>query len=348
MGEEKEYFIENLATMVSAGITINSSLDAIGREAQTRRMRRAIAQIKESIESGSSLWKAIEKSKLFTAQVISLIQIGEESGRLVENLKVIALQQKKDRIFRSKIYSAMMYPVFVLVLSIIIGLGIAWFILPKLATVFASLNVKLPLITKILINIGTFLGAYGNIVIPCFIFLLLVFVFFFFFFSKTKFIGEYLLFKFPGVNRLLKESELGRTGYIMGTLLQAGLPVVSTLTSIENASSFYFYRKLYKFIRENVEEGNSFQKSFELYKKINKLIPPHIQQMIISGEQSGHLPEIFLSIGEDFEAKSDLTAKNLTIILEPVMLIIVWLGVSFIALAVILPIYSLLGGINQY
>lgn len=348
MSEEKEYFIENLAVMLSSGITISSSLDAIGREARSRRMRRAIAQIKESTESGSSFWKAIEKSKVLPAQAISLIQIGEESGRLVENLKVIALQQKKDRIFRSKIYSAMMYPVFVLVLSVIIGLGIAWFILPKLAVVFASLNVKLPLITKILINVGTFLGAYGNIVVPSFIFLLLIVVFFFFIFSKTRFIGEFFLLNIPGIKRLLQESELGRTGYIMGTLLNAGLPVVKTLASIENASSFYFYRKLYKFLRENIEQGNSFQKSFELYKKTDTLIPPHVQQMIISGEQSGHLPEIFLSIGEDFEAKSDLTAKNLTIILEPVMLIIVWLGVAFIALAVILPIYGLLGGINNY
>lgn len=184
MGEEKEYFIENLATMVSAGITINSSLDAISREARTRRMRRAIAQIKESIESGSSFWKALEKSKLFPAQAISLIQIGEESGRLVENLKVIALQQSKDRVFRSKIYSAMMYPVFVLVLSLIIGLGIAWFILPKLATVFASLNVKLPLITQILINVGTFLGDYGNIAVPSFIFVLIIFVLVFLLFPK--------------------------------------------------------------------------------------------------------------------------------------------------------------------
>lgn len=348
MGEEKEYFIENLAVMVSSGITINASLDAILRESRTRSMRRAIAQIKESTEGGSSFWKAMEKSKIFPAQSISLIQIGEESGRLVENLKVIALQQKKDRIFRSKIYSAMMYPVFVLVLSVIIGLGIAWFILPKLATVFDSLHVKLPLITQILINVGKFLDIYGNIAVPSFIFFLLIIVFIFFVIPKTKFIGEYILLKLPGIRKLLQEAELGRTGYIAGTLLNAGLPVVKTLTAIENASTFYFYRKFYKFVRRSVEEGNSFQKSFELYKKVDGLIPPHVQQMIISGEQSGHLPEIFISIGEDFEAKSDLTAKNLTIILEPIMLIIVWLGVSFIALAVILPIYSLLGGINQY
>lgn len=347
MGEEKEYFIENLAVMVSSGITINSSLEAIGRETRTRRMRRAIAQIKESLESGSSFWKAVEKSKLLPAQAISLIRIGEESGRFVENLKVIALQQKKDRVFRSKIYSAMMYPVFVLVLSLIIGLGISWFILPKLAVVFASLNVELPLITKILIEIGNFLNIYGNIAVPSFAFFLLIVVIIFFVIPKTKFIGEFFLLKTPGIKGLLKEAELGRTGYIVGTLLNAGLPVVKTLAAIENASTFYFYRKLYKFIRENIEEGNSFQKSFELYKKTDRLIPPHVQQMIVSAEQSGHLPEVFLNIGEDFEAKSDLTSKNLTIILEPVLLIIVWLGVSFIALAVILPIYSLLGSINK-
>jgi len=346
LGKERDYFVENLSMLISGGLPIMSALDAILKEMRSRRMKSVIASIKTDIESGYPLWRTLANTSLFPEHAVSLIRLGEESGKLTQNLKVVAIEQEKERVFKSKLRSAMMYPVFVLSLTVIIGVGIAWFILPKLATVFAQLKIKLPLITKILIGTGTFLGHYGGYVVPAGIVVMAMLVFFIFLFSKTKFIGQFILFSLPGIKGLIKEVEVARFGYLLGTLLEAGLPITHALDSLASATEITQYRKLYLHLRDSVQDGNSVQKSFVAFKRSNYLVPAPIQQLLFAGEQSGSLAETLLKIGQTFEAKADTTTKNLTVILEPILLVIVWLGVVVVALAVILPIYSLIGGLK--
>ena len=134
---------------MSGGLLILNALDAIAQEMKSTRVKNIITNMKSDIESGSPLWKTFANTGLFPKHAISLIQLGEKSGKLAENLKVVANEQEKDHLFKSKISSALMYPAFILSLILIIGIGIAWFILPKLAIVFAQLKIELPLITKI-------------------------------------------------------------------------------------------------------------------------------------------------------------------------------------------------------
>jgi type IV pilus assembly protein PilC len=344
LSSDRDYFLENLSMLVAAGMPIVDTLDAINKEVRSSRMKQIISLIREDIESGSTIWNAFEKTGLFPEHSISLIRLGESSGKLMENLKVISTEQQKNREFKSKIRSAVMYPVFVMSLTAIIGVGISWFILPKLSTVFIQMKIELPLITRMLIGAGNFLGLYGHIVIPSLIALLLIIFFFIFVFAKTKFIGQYLILHIPGVSSLMREVEIARFGYLLGTLLKAGLPITQALDSLANSSEIFQYKKFYTHIRTSVEDGNSLQKSFSTYVGSEKLIPIPIQHLILVGEQSGSLADSFIRIGETFESKADLSTKNLAVILEPVLLIIVWLGVVAVALAVILPIYSLIGG----
>src|SRR3989344_42338 len=346
LGKERDYFVENLSMLISGGMPITSALDVIREELRSRRMKSVIANIKIDIESCFPLWRTLARTNLFPEHAVSMIRLGEKSGKLTENLKVVAIEQEKNRVFKSKLRSAMMYPVFVLSLTVIIGVGIAWFILPKLATVFAQLKIKLPLITKILIGAGTFLGEYGYYVAPAGILVMAAVFFFIFSFSKTKFVGQYILFSFPGIKDLIKEVEVARFGYLLGTLLEAGIPITQALDSLASATEVSPYRKLYLHVRDSVEDGNSIQKSFATYKRIGHLIPAPIQQLIVAGEQSGTLSATLLKIGQTFETKADTSTKNLTVILEPILLVIVWLGVMAVALAVILPIYNLIGGFN--
>ena len=347
LGKEKEYFIEQLSMLLGAGMPVAVALSAIGKEIKSSRLKQIISVIGNDIESGSTISASLEKTGIFQQSTISLIRIGEQSGRLSENLKVVALQEQKDREFRSKISSAMMYPGFVFTLTIAVGLGIAWFILPRLATVFASLHAKLPLITVLLITFGTFLGKYGVFAIPSFIVVCLLLLFFVFMYKKTNFLGQTLLFHMPGISGLLQEVEIARFGSLLGNLLQAGLPVLDSLQSLAESTTFYRYKKLYLHIHEKIKEGNSFQKSFELYKNTHILIPVPIQQLVITAEQSGNLATTLIKIGEMYERKTEDSAKNISVLLEPVLLVIVWLGVVAVALAVILPLYSLLGNLNS-
>ncbi len=346
LSKERNYFVENLSMLVASGMPINGALASIAEEVRTKRMKRALLAIQADIESGSPIWRALQESGLFKEHTLSLIRLGEESGKLVENLKVVAVEEQKERVFKSKLRSAMMYPLFVLTLTVVIGVGIAWFILPKLATVFSQLKLELPLVTKVLIATGSFLGEYGSVVIPPLVVLALVLFYLIFFFSKTKIVGQLFLFSVPGVKQLMKEVEIARFGYLLGTLLEAGLPVTQALESLSSATEFRAYRLLYEHLRDSVEEGNSFQKSFSSFPRVRHLIPTPIQQLIVAGEQSGNLPGTLLKVGEMFESKADTSTKNLTVILEPILLVIVWLGVVAVALAVILPIYNLVGGLN--
>lgn len=346
-GEEKSRLIENLTMLLASGMNISLALKAIRSEIKSKGLLKAIDNIDEDIENGASLWRAFDEVNIFPGYVISLMRIGEESGKLSQNLKVVSSQQEKEKIFKSKIRSAMMYPSLVVFLTVFIGTGIAWFILPKLSTVFSSLNLELPFITRALIGLGTFLSEYGLIVIPAFLFTLLLIFYFIFAFPKTKFIGQAILLKMPIINNLVKQVEISRFGYILGTLLDAGMPIIKSLDSLEKATDFKAYGKLYNKLKKGIDEGNSFERIFSEDQKMKILIPGTVQQMLISAENSGNLPKSLLKIGKIYEAKIETTTKNLSVVLEPILLVIVWVGVVFVALAVILPIYSLIGGLNN-
>ncbi|MBP6949050.1 MAG: type II secretion system F family protein [Candidatus Pacebacteria bacterium] len=347
LSKERDHFIENLSMLVLSGMPIMSALSAITRDTKNAQMKKILERILSELEAGSPLWKSFDRTNLFKGYTISLIRIGEESGKFAENLKVVSLEQEKERGFRSKVKSALMYPAFVLFLTGFIGIGISWAILPKLAKIFEDLKLTLPLVTKVLIGFGLFLSEYGIIVVPLGIIVLFFIGFIVFVYDKTKFIGESILYSIPGINTLLMEVEVARFGYLLGTLLEAGLPITKAIDSLASASEAIRYRAFYIYLRESIEMGNSFQKSFAGYKKIDKLIPPPMQQLVFSGEQSGNLNKTLLKIGQVLEEKSDTTTKNLTIIMEPILLVIVWAGVVAVAFAVILPIYSLVGGINK-
>lgn len=344
IGKEKEYLIENLSMLVDSGMGILPALESIKVGMKTKRMKTITANIVENVGAGLPLWKAINQAGIFPSYMMSLIRVGEESGGLSENLKVIALQNLKERQFKSKIRSAMMYPLFVLFLTLFVGVGIAWFILPRLALVFSQLSLELPTVTRVLIIVGKFLQENGKIVVPIFFLFVILVLYILFFYRKTKFIGQTILFKVPGVNRLIQEVEIARFGYLLGSLFESGLPIVHTFESLEQATSFPIYRKFYAHVRVSIEEGNSFKKSFESYKSINRILPAPIQQMIVTAEKSGNLASTLRRVGTIYEDKTEITTKNLTVILEPILLVIVWLGVVAVALAVILPIYSLIGG----
>lgn len=345
-GHDREYIVENLSMLVASGMPITESLDSIETETRSKQMRALVQKMRRDIESGAPLWRALADAGIFPQHAISLLKIGEESGRLAENLRVVSEQQRKDRIFRSRIRSAMMYPVFVLSLTVVVGVGIAWFILPRLATVFLHLKVKLPLITKILIATGTFLGTYGGIVVPLIIIAFSAFVYFLFYYPRTKIAGEHILFAIPGVNRLIIETELARFGYVFGTLLDAGLSVTGALVALAEAASFFRFKAFYEHLASSINDGNTFQQSFASYTSTHRVLPRPVQQLIVSGERSGNLSAALLLISKNYEDKSETTTKDVSVILEPILLVIVWLGVVAVALAVILPIYSLVGGLQ--
>lgn len=346
LGQEKEYFLENITAMLAAGVPVIPATRAVGAELKSKRMQKIVETFCTDVEAGASLSLALENTKIFSKHVSALVHIGEESGRLVENLRVLSAEQKKERVLRSKLRSAAMYPVFVLFLTAGIGVGVAWFILPKLSNVFLQMHIALPLITSILIHVGLFIGDYGAYAIPAGFLLLATLLYLVFVAERTKRMGEWILFHIPGVSKLLQEVELARFGYLLGTLLSAGLSPHQGLEALARATEYQRYQRLYLAMDEHIAEGYSYKKAMQSYPNVGALLPTPVQQLIIAAEQSTALPKTLLQIGEEYESRTDTSAKDLAVILEPLLLVLVWMGVVAVALAIIMPVYSLIGSLN--
>ena len=342
LGKEKEYFVEMLSMLLNSGMDISIALESIRQEMKNKQLKRIVLEIKESVEAGSPIWKALGESKMLPAQVVSMIQIGEESGTLADNLLVIALQQKKEKMFKSKVKSALIYPVIVIVLAIVIALGISWFILPRLVPIFTSLSTDVPFLTRVLALVGQLFKDWGFIIVPGGIILTFIIVFFLFIFTPTKKSGQWILYHIPITKKLVQEVELSRLGYTLGNLLKVGLSIEAAFDSLIKSTNYYNFKNYYKYLRDEVVAGESFLKSFKYSKKTKKLIPPTIQEMVGAGEQSGRLSETLFAVGEIYEQKTEITAKNLATTIEPIILIVIGVVIMAIALSVIVPIYGLL------
>lgn len=345
-GKEREYFSVNLAMLLKASVPVGEAIESLGDTASSRAMKKTLKQLSEDVDKGLSLFQALAKSKLVSRQTLTLVEIGEQSGNLVENLTVAAQQEQKQRLFRSKLRSAMIYPTFVLSLTVIVGLGIAWFLLPRLADTFSQLNAELPPISKALIGFGVFLRDNGIWAVPAILGGLFLFAVLIMAVPLTKNLVLRLVLHLPGIGKLAHELEIARFGYMLGTLLEAGLSITRSLELLEKSTNSPPYQKFYRFLAKSLKNGYSFKQSFNEYKGINKLIPANARQIIVAGERSGSLSQTLHIIGDTYDAKVEATTKNFEVIIEPVLLVIVWVGVMGVAVAVILPIYSLIGGLN--
>ncbi|MDB5181889.1 MAG: type secretion system family protein [Candidatus Saccharibacteria bacterium] len=344
--KDREYLIANLSALLGAAVPLGEALQSLQATTRSGIFRQALLQIQQDVDEGMPLWKAFDRSGVVSQQTLALVRLGEESGHLVDNLAVAAEQEEKQHEFSRKVHSALLYPGFVLGLTLVVGIAVAWFLLPKLAETFAQMNVTLPLISRIFINFGIFLKDNGIWAVPVSAVVMLLLGYILFGLPQTKGIGTRLLYLIPGVSRLLHEVEIARFGYMVGILLEAGLSVTQTLKLAEQSTTAPAYRKLYKALALDFEEGYGFRTAFDRYKHTNKLLPPTAQQVIIAGERSGTLAAGLKNVGSIYSKKADTTTANLAVILEPVLLVIMAGGVLAVAVAVILPIYSLVGGLN--
>ncbi|MES2622975.1 MAG: type II secretion system F family protein [Patescibacteria group bacterium] len=338
---ESNFFIQNLSVLIGAGMSVSDALASVYEEVRGMRMRSALREIMASVEEGLSLSDAIEKTHIVSPHTLALIKLGELSGRLSENLEVTALQNEKEATFRSRIRSALAYSSFVLIISLVVGIGVAWFVLPKISGFFADLNAPLPPITKAIIAVGSFLQTYGYIFIPLFIIVFLAVFYFIFSFPKTKFIGHTLLFHTPVIKHLILETEIARFGFLSGTMIRAGVPLHMVFELLPGTTTFKNYAILYAAMSQRILEGGTFQKIFATLHDSDRLIPLPVRQMIIAAEQSGALSDTLVKIGTMYEAKVDATSRNIPAFLEPALLLFIGGLVGFLAIGILMPIYKL-------
>ncbi len=340
-----EYVIESLSMLLQASMSVGESLESIATEITNKKVKAAILQMRTSVDEGAQFSRAMEQTGLFAPSVITLIELGEATGHLPQNLRVVSVQMHKTNQMSSRIKSAMLYPAFLVGLLFVVGTGIGTFLLPKLLTIIKGLGEKVGPLTKALIFIGTYFGHYGLFMAGAVVMIGLGIGIAIKINYRAKSIAESIMFHTPGIKKLLFESELARFGFIFGSMLDAGLPVVSALQSLSTSMSTHRYQTFASELGAKVNEGNAFGRLLVM-PEYRKMLSGTICQIVISAEKSGNLSACLLEIGDNYQDKADLTARNLETLLEPIVLVLIAVAVLFIAMAVFLPIYSLIGQFN--
>ena len=338
---DSNLFIQNIAVLIGAGMSIRMALDSAYAEVRSFRMKSAIREMIEGVDEGMSFSAAVEKVGIVSPHTLALIKLGELSGRLSLNLQVAALQNEKEAVFRSRVRSALAYSSFVFVISLVVGICVAWFVLPKISELFRELNAPLPPITKGIIAVGSFLQKYGYVFVPGFFIVFLTLFYFLFSFPKTRFIGHRILFHIPLIKKLILETEVARFGFLSGTMVNAGIPLHVVFELLPGTTTFGNYRALFESMSDQIQEGSSFQKIFATRAKSNNLLPLPVWQMMVAAEQSGALSETLTKIGTLYEQKVDATSRNIPAFLEPALLLFIGALVGFLAIGILMPIYKL-------
>ncbi len=346
INRHKEVFFENFVLIVSAGINVLEALDNLHQETKSEHMKMIIQSMIDDIEDGSSLWATFKKHKILSQNHLAIVQVGEDSGKLIKNLNIILDQKRKDKEIQSKLKSASLYPAIVFTLLIIIaGIAVVYF-LPLLTRMYQELNVELPGITRYLISIGDFFETYGLFVVLLVLVCMILLVYFTFYYPKTRHVGQNLMFRVPGFGKLLKYAEFSRMGYFVSNLLDSGFSVNETFRILADSTELIMYRRLYEHALEHIEDGAPFSEIFKNYPNISRYMPIAVRQAIASGEKTGNLDTAFEQIHYSYQREHDYMSKNLGTMFEPFLLLIVFLGVAFLAIAVILPIYNLVGNLD--
>lgn len=346
--EEKNFIIEQLHILLNAGMDLSTALETLIAESQSKALKGVIQRVKDRVDGGSPLWSAFQGTGIIPEQFLSFIRTGEESGKLKEQLKMVAEQYAREKEFRSKVVAASVYPIFILLVVLVLGGANLFIILPQVTDSFLKLGAELPPVTLVMLNMGTFVKQYGYIVGPAVVGFIVLTVYFLFYSPKTKYFGQELMFRLPGIGNVYSQVELSKFGYIFGLLSTSGITMTEALSFLAEYTTTKRYQWLYQNMREGIENGQRFYDIFAEYPKIDRILPRSVQNLITSSEKSGHMPETLMKIGEIYQKKLDISTQTLSAVIEPLLIIIVWFFVLVVALAIIYPLYSMIGSISSY
>ncbi|MBI2040265.1 type II secretion system F family protein [Candidatus Microgenomates bacterium] len=325
-----------LATMISAGLVLSEAIDILEEQQTNKTFKKALGEISQDIKGGFSLAQSLGKHpRIFPHLYVNLVKSGEASGKLDQVLSQMADTLEKEREFRARVKGAMIYPVVVLSMMVVVMVIMMVFVIPKLVALFQQATIELPLPTKILIGTSNlFVNYWWAVILITIGFVLAIRRW-----SKTPeghlFLGN-LILKTPILGKVVVNVTLTNFNRTFGLLTSAGIPLLDSIGIVSDLTDNPVFKKALKDAYSGVEKGLPFSALLTA-----RIFPRIVGQMVKVGEETGKVDEIFLKLADYFESESDHLVKNLTVVIEPVVLIILGIGVAFLVISIILPIYKL-------
>ncbi len=331
-------FSRQLATMVKSGVPLLQSFDIVGKGTSNPALAKLLFSIKSEVETGASLATAFRKYPMhFDALFCNLVEAGEQAGILDTLLDRLATYKEKIQAIKSKIKSALTYPIAILIIAFIITAVIMIFVVPAFKGVFASFGGELPAPTLIVIAISDYFTANWYLIFGG---IYLVFVGISQAFKRSRALqiakDKYAL-RLPVFGDMLTKSSIARWTRTLSTMFAAGVPLVDALDSVGGAAGNYVYEMGTKKIQAEVSTGSSLTVSMEN----SGLFPPMVTQMVAIGEESGQLDSMLGKTADFYEAEVDEAVEALSSLMEPMIMVFLGGLIGGLVVAMYLPIFKL-------
>ncbi len=336
--EDKITFTKNLAAMLTAGLTLSRALSVIERQSSKKGLKKIVIDLESEVRKGTAFHEALARHRgVFSNIFIAMTKSGEESGTLADSLKVVAKQMERAHTLSKKIRSAMIYPSIIMFAIVIIGILMMIYVVPTLSATFKALGVELPAATRAIIGTSDFMA--NNVIFVFGILIAVTAVLFFFLRSK---IGANLVLmaalRMPVIGNLVRETMSARVARALSSLLSSGVEMLSAIAIAEEVVGDNPFGKVVREAGVRVKKGEPLSAPFM---EKTKLYPVLVGDMIAVGEETGRVAEMLSQVAEYYENDVEEGTKDLSTIIEPILMLVIGGAVGVFAVSMISPIYSL-------
>ncbi len=339
---EKMLFARYLAVMVKAGLPLNQALEILSKQTKNKRFAKIIGEVNKDIQRGVAFSDSLAKyPNVFSDLFVNMVRVGESGGNLEEILKLLAIQMDKDHQLVSKVKGALVYPSVIFVAMIGVGIIMMVVIVPKITATFQELKIELPISTQIIIGLSNFLSKHIwwsiGIVVAAVILVTQ--------FLKTK-VGkrgyDWLGLNLPVLSTTIPQINSARLARNLSALIEGGVPITKSLQILSAILTNSYYRESLVEATREIQKGHLLSDTLSKYPL---LYPPLIIQMMEVGERTGTLGQILEELADFYEEEVGNFTKNLTNIIEPVLMVIIGAAVGFFAISMIQPMYTMMSAI---
>lgn len=331
-------YCRQYATLIRAGVSIVEATHILATQTKSKALKKALEQVEEDIRGGTAFSDAAAKHpKVFPLMFVNMMRSGEATGNIDETLERLAGTLEKQFKIKKKVQSALTYPIILSVLTIAVGMGLMIFAVPTFMTTFESMDLEMPLLTVIIVNISDWLIKYWYIVIG--LVLLLVLLVRFFYKNNKHFHHNvnYALLRLPVFGSLLQKNVIARITRTLSSLFSSSVPILEALTMVEKVAGNPVVGNVLREARGNLEKGGTLSEPLEK----SWLFPPLVTQMTSIGEKTGSLDYMLEKIADFYEDEVDRSVDTLKSLIEPLMILVLAAVVGLIVASIFLPMFKL-------
>ncbi|MDO8537151.1 MAG: type II secretion system F family protein [bacterium] len=341
--QDKINFARHLSIVVKAGLPILEGLKMIQKQTESKALVRVIEQIIRDVSDGQFLATSMERAPhVFDGFFVNIVRVGETSGTLAANLLYLAEELKKSHDLKSKIRSAMIYPVIIMIATITLISFLVFFAFPKILPLFASLHVELPLPTRILIAVSSFLLASGLWVLGG-VAIALIGLRVLFLIPPIRLLFHKLLLILPIFGSLSVQINVANFTRILAVLLRGGIKIVEAVTITAATFDNLVYRQTLLYSAEQIKKGEQLASYLAAHRHT---FPVLLSGLIEIGENTGNLEDNLIYLADYYREEAEHSIQNLTSLIEPLLLLTMGLVVGFVAISIITPIYKITQGVG--